>query len=66
MAIVDKAGYYYRHHPGQSVNTADGKVEAVIRNWNEELSWLRSLAGALALDAGTVAAIHNAAGKPLV
>lgn len=41
IAVLDSAGYYYREHPAQSVNTADGKVDAVVEGWNAQLAWLQ-------------------------
>jgi glycosyltransferase involved in cell wall biosynthesis len=41
IVVIEYTGYRYRQHDGQSVKNADGKVEAVIRNWQSQRQWMR-------------------------
>jgi hypothetical protein len=41
VVVLDYTGYRYRQHDGQSVKNADGKAEAVVRNWQAQWQWMQ-------------------------
>lgn len=41
IKIIDKCKYYYVQHQNQSINNCNGKVKAIINNWEEEKEWLQ-------------------------